>query len=317
MSVRFRTPTLLSILLILSIAACTGRATLPSAQEVDTAATEQAAYTQAAETIVAELTLNAPPTATATPVLPTEMPTVPPPAALPEIFTSTPTFEPLPPTSTLPPPPTATMTETPLPTFTLTPQFTFTSTMPPEMNFQLVYKDNFSSDSGWPVFNGEQVYLRYAMGGYVVVNKVIKDAVWGVRNLFYPDVRIEVTGSRLDGPLDGYYGIICNFADGSNYHILAVGSDGWYGIGKQKAGELKFLHEAKDTTGTVNTGNAPNLIRADCIGTSLVLWVNGVRLAEVQDTDFTAGAVGVAAGTRAVTGYEALFDDFMIYTPVK
>jgi hypothetical protein len=82
------------------------------------------AYTQAAETIIAEMTLNAPP------VIPT---------AVPPTRTSTPS-----PTALPTPSPTPEPTATPLPSSTTTPLPTGT----PDLG-TLVYADDFSKDSGW------------------------------------------------------------------------------------------------------------------------------------------------------------------------
>jgi hypothetical protein len=263
-----------------------------------------AAYTEAALTIVAELTKSAP-TLTATPEAPPASPTV---EALPDTSTPLPTNTPLPSDTPVP-------TETPLPTDTPTPEFTATPTSPPEPNWAVEYKDNFSYTEGWPVGDFNSSHMRYTEKGYVIKNQTVKAAVWAVRNTAYGNVRVEVDASRRSGPLDGYYGVVCHFSNGNNYYMLAVGSDGWFGIGMQKGGKLSFLKESRDSNAVVLTGSAVNHIRADCYSGRLILWVNGVKLLEVEDSTFTGGAVGLAAGTRKVTNFEVLFDNFIVYTP--
>ena len=101
----------------------------------------------------------------------------------------------------------------------------------------------------------------------------------------------------------------------SSAYALVIGNDGFYGIGKMEEGEFEFLTEGKDTTGVILGGDALNKLRADCRGETLRLTVNGKQLAEFQDDDYPAGAVGLMAGTRKQDGLQAWFDDFAIFQP--
>lgn len=283
-----------------------GSEAAPEASEAapEAAASEDAPalYTQAAETIMAELAQKAPAT---------QAPAAPQPS-------NTPTEEPLPPTST--PRPTNTPlpsdtplpSNTPLPTSTTTPQTPPTATLPPEPNWNLTLTDDFTN-TYWPHDNMESVRFRYTMGGYTILNRSEQTIVWSARDDQYAGVRLEVKAQKIAGPLDGYYGVVCGFSNGGNYYFLGVGANGWYGIGLQLSNKLTWLIEGMDITGIIHTGNAPNVIRADCQNQSLTLWVNGTMLATVRDTTFSAGSVGMAVGNRNATGTEALFDDFSIY----
>jgi hypothetical protein len=324
MSNRFRnTVVFVFLMLALVLAGCTGSSKetqAPSAENKDLA------YTQAAQTIVVDLTQNAPAPATevampapASPTAPVEV--------LPPTSTPEPTKTPIPTDTPVP-------TETPLPSNTPTITATWTATKPPEPQFKLVYSDSFSGGF-WPKCEpNSQAILHYALGGYVVQNLVEQDMVYAVRrqlDLEFSDLRIEVRASRVQeniggcdtrqglnqyGSIDGYYGVTCRFADGRNYYALVVGSDGWYGIGKKVMNVLTWMASGKDTS-LVHTGNASNLIRADCIGNKLTLWANGEKVAEVEDDTFSAGSFGFVVGTRDDAGYEALFDDLKVYVPIE
>jgi hypothetical protein len=308
MSIRLRTTVVFVFLMLaLIISSCTGGA--KQTQQPADSVSKDLAYTQAAQTIVVELTQNAPPTSA--------------PAAQPAAATPTVTLESLPPTSTpLPtntPIPTDTLvpTNTPLPTNTPTVTPTWTATTPPEPQFKLVFHDTFSGGF-WPDrdINGQAIF-HYTQGGYTVQNLVVKDMVYAVRrqlDLEFVNLRIEVRASRIQGNIDGFYGVTCRFADGQNYYAFVVGSDGWYAIGKKVVNALTWMASGKNTS-AIHTGNAPNTIRADCLGNKLTLWANGIMVAEAEDDTFSAGSVGVLVGTREKTGYEALFDDFKVYVP--
>jgi len=265
-------------------------------------------YTQAAETISAELTLKAP---QETPTILSEVvqaatATLPP--------TSTPE-----PTETLPPTSTPEPTDTPEPTETATPDVptdTPTATNTPEPEFTLFFQDDLKSGF-WPTEKSDAFRMQYTMGGYMISNKVKRDIIYSVHDVPLGDVRVQVTGKRISGPLDGYYGLICNFVNGSNFYFLGVGVDGWYGIGLKQTGQLRFLTEGMDKSGAIKLGGMENDLRAECGQGILSLWVNGVQIASVTDRTLAAGSTGVGVGNRDTAGTEVLFQAFALFTPKK
>ncbi|MDI6695051.1 MAG: hypothetical protein QME21_08405 [Anaerolineales bacterium] len=300
-----KTLVILLLLAALTLSGCLGRSTpapgIETGAPTGEATIEPLAYTQAAETISAELTLNAPPT-TAPEALPTETE-----EPLPPTSTPLPTDTPLPsdtPTPTGPPPP----TNTPIPLESYTP------TSPPEPNWQLAWNDDFTTARFWNTDRGENFRLSYSAGGYMITNNVVNDVIFSVRTEKYSNVRIEVTASWQDGPFDSYYGVICNFLNGGNYYLLAVGADGWYGILKKMSSQISVLIEGRDISGAVRTGAGPNTIRGECYNGDLILWSNGAQIAKARDLSFNSGLVGLGVGARKTSGVQVVFDDFFVYT---
>ena len=58
-----------------------------------------------------------------------------------------------------------------------------------------------------------------------------------------------------------------------------------------------------------------NLIRLDCKGSNLTLYVNSTQLDSRQDSDFADGDVGLLAGTYANPGLKVIFDNFAVMQP--
>jgi hypothetical protein len=299
---------IVSLLLVITLTGCLSLPGSAPAEDVNAAA-----YTQAAETIVAELTQNAPqvsPTSEGSDATPVE-----------EQIPPTATEEPLPPTSTpeptetLPPTSTPEPTETPFPTEPPTPTATYTPTEPTEPNFVLYYEDDFSASYGWPVDKMNSAKFHYTAGGYAINSSVKDDIIFAVRSDAFDDTRVDVSATTYSGSLDSYYGVVCRFINGGNYYILAVGGDGWYGIGKKVLSQLTFIEEGIDTESIIHTAGLSNEIRADCIKDTLTLYVNGEKMLEVQDKEFSAGAIGLGVGNRTNFEVEILFDDFAVYQP--
>jgi len=253
----------------------------------------QAAYTAAAETIIAELTRHAPTStlpssATPLPSTETSMPATP--VAITETPTLTPTLQP---TATLEPSPTIPATPTSV----------------------ALFQDDFSSKAGWVVEKNDRWELGFTDGVYRIHVKIIQAPIWSARSLKYEDVRLEVEATKSAGPADGYYGLVCRHLDGGNYYALVVSPNGDAGIFKKQDGQRTVLQEGALPSSVILPVNATNRVRADCVGNILTLYVNGQKLLEVQDTAFSAGGVGLIAGTRAEKGLEVLFDNFLILEP--
>ena len=249
------------------------------------------AYTQAAETVIARLTQNAP-TVTPTSTQPSETPTL------------VPTYAPLP-------------TNSPIPTQALLPTATPIPTQFPTPDAaSVLYFEDFETDTGWVQESNDRWAMGYADGGYFIQVNISNAPVWSVRNQDLADVQLETDAARTDGPVTGYYGLVCRHLNGDNYYTLVIGSDGFYGIAiKYKGAKLRFLVEGRDENGIILSGSETNRIRADCVGSSLVLFANGQKLAEVQDATLESGDTGLLAGTLKETGLRVQYDNFAVRKP--
>lgn len=247
------------------------------------------AFTQAAQTVMAQLTQAA------------------------ESFTKTPT--PMPPTATFEP----TNTNTPQPELpSATPSSLPTIIRPTKVppTPVVLFTDDFSKPAGWVVLEEKDFSLGYTKNGYrIFVNLVTSNSpVFTVREVSYSDVQVEVDVSKVAGPNDSYFGVLCRFQDQSNYYRFVIGVDGYYGIGKKSNGQ--FFDMASGTgSSAIKTGNAVNHLKAECIGNNLTLSVNGQNLLSVIDNTFTQGSVGMVAGTMTTKGADILFDNLVLSQP--
>jgi hypothetical protein len=56
-------------------------------------------------------------------------------------------------------------------------------------------------------------------------------------------------------------------------------------------------------------------LSADCFGDTLILYVNGTKLAEATDSTFLTGDVGLTAASLQMGGTNILFDNFVAKKP--
>jgi len=181
----------------------------------------------------------------------------------------------------------------------------------------VLFEDDFSdASSGWDRYSDDTTNTDYLENGYQIKVDETNFYTWSNPGKTFSDVRVEVDAWKAAGP-DGDAAVICRYQDKSNFYLLGITTDGYYGITKIKDDEdtllgsdqLEFSKLIKTDAGAVNH------LRADCVGNRLTLFVNGEILADVSDADFTSGDVGLAGGTYEEAGTDMRFDNFIVYRP--
>ena len=183
---------------------------------------------------------------------------------------------------------------------------------------KVLFQDDFANtDSGWNRvrdINGN--VTDYENGGYRILNNQPISHVWANPGLKFNDVRVDVDITKTKGPDDNYFGIICRYKDGSNFYILAISSDGFYGIIKVQDGNLSLLSsDQMQPSESIQQGDAANHLSAECKGDTLSLSVNNQLLFSVVDDTFSSGDVGLEVTTRQSGGVDVLFTQFSVTKP--
>jgi hypothetical protein len=183
---------------------------------------------------------------------------------------------------------------------------------------KVLFQDDFANtDSGWNrVRDPNGNITDYENDGYHILNNQPISHVWANPGLKFNDVRVDVDINKTSGPDDNYFGVICRYKDGSNFYILAISSDGYYGIVKVLEGSLSLLgSDQMQPSEAIQQGNAANHLSAECKGDSLSLSVNGHALLSVEDDAFSSGDVGLEVTTRQSGGVDVLFTHFSVTKP--
>ena len=181
----------------------------------------------------------------------------------------------------------------------------------------VLFQDDFSdSSSGWDSYSDSDGVTDYADDVYrILVNETSTD-YWANPGLDFTDTVIEVDATKVGGPDDNDLGLICRYQDVDNFYFFIISSDGYYTIGKVVDGTQELIGgDNMEYSDTIKQGNATNHIQADCVGTHLVLHVNGEKLSDVTDSTYTSGDVGLMAGTFDAPGTDIHFDDFVVKKP--
>jgi hypothetical protein len=157
---------------------------------------------------------------------------------------------------------------------------------------------------------------NYLDGFYQIAVNTAKYQVWASPNLTFADAIIEVDAVKAAGNDDNLFGITCRMKTNQEFYAFLVSADGYFGIYKHTNDKFQLLGQnAMSPTEAIVQGNKMNHIRADCIGNSLSLSVNGVKVAETQDDQFPIGDVGLIAGALSNPGVDVHFDNFTVFKP--
>lgn len=193
-----------------------------------------------------------------------------------------------------------------------------TGTEQPLPTSNIIFMDEFTyNTTGWSTWSDESGIVNYENGGMRIVVNEPNALHWTNPGLTFQDVQIEVDAIKQAGPDENDIGVICRYQDAQNMYFFVISSDGYYGIGKLKGGEETLIGMDKFgyDNNAIRTGQATNHLRADCIGSKLTLHVNDKKLAEVEDSDFPLGDVGLLAGSYDTPGVDILFDNFVVKEP--
>lgn len=183
-----------------------------------------------------------------------------------------------------------------------------------------LFSDDFTDPlSGWDRFQNDTGVTDYSNVGYLIYIRKANIIKWANPSGPFPNnVRIEVDASMAAGPEDNAFGLICRYQDPDNFYYFYISSDGFGGIGRKQAGQYNIISSSDGSLqqiNGVNLGVAANHLRADCIDSTLTLYVNETQVAETTDSSFPAGNVGVIARTYDEGGTDIRFNNFNVYRP--
>jgi hypothetical protein len=186
------------------------------------------------------------------------------------------------------------------------------------VNSNVLFQDDFSSSSsGWDQYSGDNGSADYASGSYNINVSSTDYLLFANPGQSFPsDVSIEVDATKAGGPDDNAFGVICRYQDVDNFYFFLISSDGYTGIAMYKNNELSFLTgDGMTTSDAITQGAATNHIQADCIGSSLNLYVNGTLTSSATDSSFSRGDVGLLAKSFSIGGVDLLFDNLVVSQP--
>ena len=182
----------------------------------------------------------------------------------------------------------------------------------------VLFSDDFTDTSKkWEQVSETSRTTDYYNSAYrITINNFDSDTWANPKGESFTDTRIEVDATKNSGPDDNDFGVICRYTAVDKFYYGVISSDGFYAIMKMTStGGAPIGSKNMAESDLITKGAATNHIRFDCVGSTLTLYVNGTQLGQQMDTEYSAGNVGLVAGTFSEVGTDILFDNFFVYKP--
>ena len=182
---------------------------------------------------------------------------------------------------------------------------------------QVLFLDDFSDPlSGWNTWNDNTSMVTYQDGILrFLINQPNVD-YWSHPHIYFKDARLEVDATRLAGPNNNDFGLICRFSSHDNFYAFLISSDGYAGIVRVQDGVYTVISDGNmQYNKLIQPDQVSYHLSADCVQSNLTLYINGDQALEVQDFAHTAGDAGLMAGAYDQPGVDIMFDNFVVKSP--
>ncbi len=217
------------------------------------------------------------------------------------------------PASTKPPLPTATVlssptpkpsaTTTPVPTATLGPTSTVPASDPSLKYGNPTWSDSFANGRNWPTGENEFTAIDIKNNTLILTALTTTDGwrlSWPKLTNFY--LELSVKSDNCVG--SDHYGIIFRVPDvvkADQGYLYGITCDGSYYLRKWDGTTLTDLVRSTANKAVITGQNQLNRLGILASGSTLTLYVNGVKLNQVTDSTFPKGAFGLFVGSRTTT----------------
>jgi hypothetical protein len=182
---------------------------------------------------------------------------------------------------------------------------------------QVLFSDDFSDESsGWVTYDYYDGWVAYLNGHLDITDyEAYMAALYSESQHYFTDFILEVETWLVGGTDNNWQEVGCRFRDTDNYYLFAISADGYYFVEKWVYGVKTYLVSVTYSPYIHQGQGVTNLIRIECIGSSLSLSVNGHVLATATDATFTGGDITLAASAINDTFTEVAYDNIVVSKP--
>lgn len=184
----------------------------------------------------------------------------------------------------------------------------------------LIYQDDFSTGQvGQWITEGDELGSTAVSDGSLIIDINAPNAMQytTLEEPTFADFTLDVSGTLLEGSQDSTYGVLFRMQSPSQFYRFEVKGDGRYMIERLDGdgGWTRFVDDWLVSEAIQVGPNATNRLRIIADGPEMAFYVNGELLQEIGDERYSAGNIGLDAGTFGQTRTRVAFDDLSVALP--
>ena len=181
---------------------------------------------------------------------------------------------------------------------------------------QLPWSEDFSDpESGWQAESDASAEVAFHDGVMRILIKAPNRLAWASAGRDFSDFRLDVEATQVAGPQDNEYGVLVRVQDSDHFYRFSISGDGFYQVSKYDGEEWVLLGGDWKPADAIHRGEAANLLQVICEGNRMDFLVNGVQVAQVEDSAYSHGDIGLYAGSFFEPGVEVHFDNLTVSQP--
>ena len=179
-----------------------------------------------------------------------------------------------------------------------------------------VFLDTFDDNRNWDAYNNDCFKSEITGGKFQMTAKgkpeFVSITCWELTWPKVTDYYLEVNATAPDA-CEGIdrWGLFFRGPDTNRGYVLLLTCDGRFVMANIDGTAMHFI-AGPDTSGAINTGpGQTNRIGVGAKENNFWIYINGVKLAEIQDSAYTEGVrIGLAVGSTNTENMTVLFDDY-------
>lgn len=177
----------------------------------------------------------------------------------------------------------------------------------------VLFQDDFSYIcSGWETYSDSMVKNGYVDEAYLIEVKVPEGASQSILDQQFGDVLIEVDTIQKVSATDNSWGVVCRYQDENNYYLFEITNGGFYSVNALVDGMWITLVDWAESVAINQGSGAKNQLIVSCKGDQLSFKINGKLVAQVRDSTFSQGSIGLQASTYTQGGAVIIFDNLVV-----